>query len=196
MKIMKICVFGAASDEIDNSYIKAVEEMGKTLAEKGHSLVFGAGGSGLMGAAARGFKSGGATITGVIPEFFKQGDIEAIYKECDELFFTETMRERKAKMEELADAFIVVPGGIGTFEELFEVMTLKQLCRHNKTIAIYNINGYYDAMKNMIEYSVKEGFVDENCKYLYGYCDSLDSLIDYVEANVKYDFSVEQLKNT
>ena len=192
---MNICVFGAASSEIDDKYIKAVELMGETLAKSGHNLVFGAGGQGLMGAAARGFKKGNAKLVGVIPEFFKDADIEAIYEECDELIYTESMRERKAKMEELADAFIIVPGGIGTFEELFEVLTLKQLGRHKKAIVIYNVDGYYDSMESMLDHSIEEHFVRENCKMLYSVFADLQSMIDYLEADIQVDFTVKQLKD-
>lgn len=192
---MNICVFGAASSEIDDKYIKAVELMGETLAKSGHNLVFGAGGQGLMGAAARGFKKGNAKITGIIPVFFKDADIEAIYEECDELIYTESMRERKAKMEELADAFIIVPGGIGTFEELFEVLTLKQLGRHKKAIVIYNVDGYYDSMESMLDHSIEEHFVKENCKMLYSVFADLQSMIDYLEADIQVDFTVKQLKD-
>lgn len=192
---MNICVFGAASSEIDYKYINAVEKMGEELAEQGHHLVFGAGAQGLMGAAARGFKKGGAKITGVIPEFFKEADIELIYTECDDLIFTETMRERKATMEDKADAFVIVPGGIGTFEEFFEVLTLKQLGRHTKPIAIYNVDGYYDAMEAMLNNSVKEGYVYETCKNLYEYVTDLDSLVKYINENKQYDYSVKDMKN-
>ncbi|MDD6728080.1 MAG: TIGR00730 family Rossman fold protein [Eubacteriales bacterium] len=192
---MRICVFGAASDEIDSKYITAVENMCENLAKKGHNLVFGAGACGLMGAAARGFKKGGGNIIGVIPEFFKETHIETIYTECDELIYTESMRERKAVMEEKADAFIIVPGGIGTFEEMFEVLTLKQLDRHNKPIVIYNIDGYYDGMETLLEHAVKEGFIKENCHYLYQYFKNSDELIDYIGKNIQYNFSVKDLKN-
>lgn len=192
---MNICIFGAASSEIDAEYVKAVEELAQELAERGHNLVFGAGACGLMGAAARGFKKGGAKITGVIPEFFKDAQIEAIYYDCDELIYTESMHERKAKMEELADAFIIVPGGIGTFEELFEIMTLKQLARHNKPIAVYNINGYYDKMEEMLSHAVKESFIRENCQMLYMYFTQPEGLTDYIEADISLDFSVKQLKD-
>ncbi len=192
---MNICVFGAASSEIDKKYIDAVEYMGERLAQMGHNLVFGAGAQGLMGAAARGFKKGGARITGVIPTFFKEADVEVIYDDCDNLIFTETMHERKAKMEDMADAFIVAPGGIGTFEELFEIMTLKQLGRHKKAIAIYNIDGYYDSMEAMLEHSIDERFVKENCKMLYSYFSDLESMIDYIQADIQVDFTIKQLKD-
>ena len=145
---MRICVYGAASPNIDEQYITATETLGEALAKRGHNLVFGGGGNGLMGAAARGFKKGGADIIGVIPDFFRNEAIEAIYDCCDRLIEPKTMRERKQIMEDNADAFIVVPGGIGTYEEFFEILTSKQLCRHNKPIGIYNIDGYYDEMSD------------------------------------------------
>lgn len=191
---MKICIFGAASSEIDKKYIEDVELMSEKLAENGHSLVFGAGGQGLMGAAARGFKNGGAKITGVIPTFFKEAQVEAIYEECDELIYTDTMRERKAVMEDKADAFVIVPGGIGTFEELFEVLTLKQLGRHSKPIAIYNCQGYYDKMEAMLNTSIEEGFVRHTCKEIYSYVDNTDELLKYINDNNHCDYTVNELK--
>ncbi|MCD7796915.1 MAG: TIGR00730 family Rossman fold protein [Clostridiales bacterium] len=192
---MKLCIFGAASNEIDGKYISAVESLGESLAKRGHELVFGAGRNGLMGAAARGFTKQNGKITGVIPEFFKEAGIEAIYEKCDELIYTDSMRVRKAEMEERADAFIIVPGGIGTFEELFEVLTLKQLGRHAKPIAIYNIDGYYNALEALLKHSIEEGFVSENCNYLYRYFTDETELINYIEENKQYDFSVDELKN-
>lgn len=192
---MNICVFGAASNEIDCSYIKMVEDMGTLLAKNHHNLVFGAGAMGLMGAAARGFKQGGAKITGVIPTFFQEADVEAIYEDCDELVFTETMRERKAEMENRADAFIIVPGGIGTFEELFEILTLKQLSRHNKPIIIYNINGYYSSMESMIDRAIEQHFMNDNFKLLYHYCSSYDDIIDCLSNDINLNLSVKDVKN-
>ena len=191
---MKICVFGAASNEIDNSYIELVENLGKEMAKRGHSLVFGAGGNGLMGAAARGVYSGGGKITGVIPSFFKDENIELIFDKCDELVFTETMAQRKAKMEDLADAFIIVPGGIGTFEEFFEVLTLKQLGRHAKPIAVLDINGYYKKLEEFLEVSVKEQFIRGGCKNLYFYSTSIDEIITYLEQDKHIKADVHEVK--
>ena len=126
---MKICIFGASSATIDQTYITEVERLAETMARRGHSLVFGAGATGAMGAAARGTKRGGGFIQGVIPEFFREEGVERIYPECDLLTFTDSMAQRKTMMEDLADAFIIAPGGIGTLEEFFEVITLKQLGR-------------------------------------------------------------------
>ena len=119
---MRICVYGAASPTIDPDYIRLTEIMGEELAKRGHSLVFGGGASGLMGAAARGVKKGGGAILGVIPKFFEAENIEAVYDECDEMLTPDTMRERKQLMEDNADAFIITPGGIGTYEEFFEIL--------------------------------------------------------------------------
>lgn len=192
---MTICVFGAASSEIDKRYMSEVENLCEKLALDGNDLVFGAGGQGLMGAAARGFKKGGAHITGVIPNFFKEAGIEAIYDKCDELIYTDSMRERKAKMEEKADAFLVVPGGVGTFEELFEVLTLKQLGRHEKPIAIYNYMGYYNALQALIDNSISKNFVKEACKTLYGFIDNENDIIKYLKLDSSVSFSLKQLKD-
>lgn len=192
---MNICVFGAASDKIDKSYMTAVEKLGEELALRGHGLVFGAGGTGLMGAAARGMKKGNGSIYGVIPKFFKEADIELIYKECTEIKYTETMRERKAEMEEKADAFIVVPGGIGTFEEFFEILTLKQLGRHNKPIAVYNINGYYDSLEDMMESAIAKEFIPGYTKKIYYVADNSEDLIDYIEKEPGESINIRLLKN-
>ena len=191
---MRICVFGAASPTIDPEYIKRVEELGRELARRGHSLVFGAGANGLMGAAARGVHEGGGRVLGVIPKFFDEEDVEAIYDKCDELIFTDTMRQRKETMENNADAFIVVPGGIGTFEEHFEILTSKQLCRHNKPIALYNIRGYYTELEEVMQQAMKKNFIRENCADLYAITEDLTELFDYIEAPVK-DHTVKELKD-
>lgn len=133
---MKICVFGASSSTIDKSYVSQVEELGRKIADRGHGLVYGAGASGLMGAVARGVYEKKGEIVGVVPNFFDDEDMGVdgrIFQDCTELIRTDTMRERKRIMEERADAFVIVPGGIGTFEEFFEVFTLKQLERHKQS---------------------------------------------------------------
>ncbi len=192
---MRICVYGAASPTIDKEYMRIVEDMGEALAKRGHSLVFGGGGNGLMGAAARGFKRGDAYILGVIPKFFKEETVEEICNFCNELVMPETMRERKQIMEDNSDAFIVVPGGIGTYEEFFEILTLKQLCRHNKPIAIYNINGYYDSLHEVIKQAIGKNFIRENCLELYKITENLDDIIGYIEDESKKIHTIKELKD-
>ena len=192
---MRICVYGAASPTIDPRYIEVVEEMGKEMAVRGHSLVFGGGGNGLMGAAARGVKAGGGHILGVIPKFFDQEDVEEICDFCDELIQPDTMRQRKQIMEDNADAFIVVPGGIGTFEEFFEILTLKQLCRHNKPIVLYDVMGYYRELGIMMEQAMEKNFVKKNCVDLYKTTADLQELFAYIETPVVDTHSVKELKD-
>lgn len=192
---MRICVYGAASPTIDPRYIESVEKMGYEMAKRGHSLVFGGGGNGLMGAAARGVKSGEGHIIGVIPQFFEDENVEAICTFCDELIQPETMRQRKQIMEDKADAFIIVPGGIGTFEEFFEILTLKQLCRHNKPIAIYNIMGYYNELNQVLDESMKKNFIRDNCKALYYTTENLEDLFRYIEDTSEQVRTIKELKD-
>ncbi len=191
---MIICVYGAASDDIDSSYIAATEELGKKMAERGHSLVFGAGRNGLMGAVARGVSEIGGQIIGVIPTFFEENDVEIVSKQCTKVIHTETMRERKQIMEEHADAFIMVPGGIGTFEEFYEILTAKQLKLHDKPIAVYNVNSYYDEMQTMIETAIKKGFIKPACRTLYKIFNFPDDMLDYIETDKGNDYTISDLK--
>lgn len=178
---MRICVYGAASPTIEEEYKIKVKEMGKKMATRGHSLVFGGGGNGLMGAAADGVHEAGGYILGVIPKFFEEEKVEAICEFCNEMIMPDTMRERKQIMEDNADAFIIVPGGIGTFEEFFEILTLKQLCRHNKPIAIYNIKGYYNELIYAIEKATEKNFIRGGCMNLFQAFDDLDDMFTYIE---------------
>jgi uncharacterized protein (TIGR00730 family) len=192
---MRICVYGAASPTIDQEYIDTVEQMGKEMALRGHSLVFGGGGNGLMGAAARGVKEGGGHILGVIPKFFGEENVEVIYNYCDELITPDTMRQRKQIMEDNADAFIIVPGGIGTFEEFFEILTSKQLCRHNKPIAIYNVKGYYNELYNVMESAIQKNFIRPTCRELYLITDNKEEIFQYLETPVENIRTVKELKD-
>lgn len=191
---MKICVFGAASAHIDEVYIKKTEELCEKLAKRGHTLVFGAGATGLMGAAARGFKRGGGFVHGVIPEFFREENVEAIYEDCDKLTFTKTMSERKFVMEDEAEAFIIAPGGIGTFEEFFEVLTLKQLGRHAKALAVFNIEGYYDDLQKFMHTVAERKFMSAACIQMYTFLTSADDIINYLENYVPQNIIWHKLK--
>ena len=192
---MRICVYGAASPTIDEEYILKVERMGREMVKRGHSLVFGGGGNGLMGAAARGVRAEGSYILGVVPSFFEDEGVEKLCDFCNEMIEPETMRERKQIMEDNADAFIVVPGGIGTFEEFFEILTLKQLCRHNKPIVLYNINGYYDDVIRAMESAIEKNFIKENCLELFKVSEDLDTIFSYIEGPVIEFKSVRELKD-
>lgn len=192
---MRICVYGAASPTIDKEYMTKTEELGRMLVDRGHSLVFGGGKNGLMGAAARGVHEKGGHILGVIPKFFFEDNTEVAFDFCTETLTPDTMRERKQLMEDNADAFIVVPGGIGTYEEFFEILTSKQLCRHNKPIAIYNINGFYDDLQLAMKNAIKKNFIKELCLELYIITDDINEVFEYIEAPVKEIGTVKELKD-
>lgn len=189
---MKICLYGASSPDIDSVYVETVEKLGRLIASKGHSMIYGGGANGLMGAAARGMTDKGGHIIGVAPKFFDNPGI--LYEKCDEFIFTDTMAERKQIMEDMADAFLIVPGGIGTYEEFFQVLTLKQLKQLNKPIAIFNIAGYYDTMNELLSHTVSEGFMREGCLGIYGLFDDAESLLTYLEKELETPPDLNGLK--
>jgi len=189
---MNVCVFGASSDELEPRFFDAAEAMGRALAENGLGMVFGGGAHGLMGAAARGAHSAGGYIVGIAPRFFDRPGV--LFEHCSELVFTETMRERKRRMEELSDAFVVLPGGIGTFEEFFEVLTLKQLGRHRKPIAVLNTDGYYVPLFQLLEHAVDRGFMLEKCRELYECCRDPEACIRVVRAGASPEIDLWKLK--
>lgn len=176
---MKICVFGASSRDLEQGYFDEAFALGAELARRGHTIVFGGGASGLMGAIARGAKSQGGRLIGIAPKFFDEPGI--LDKDCDEMIFTETMSERKKAMEDMSEAFITLPGGIGTFEEFFEALTLKQLGRHAKAMAVLNTLGYYDALEAMVQRAVDERFLTADGKDLYAMFTDVGELVSYVE---------------
>ena len=176
---MNICLFGAASALIDTEYMKAVEELGEMMAKKGHTMIYGGGATGLMGAAAGMSRVPGRKIIGIAPKFFNTEGI--LYKQCSEMIFTETMRERKALMEEKADVFLMVPGGTGTFEEFFEVLTLNQLGQMHKPIAVYNINGYFNDLYELLEHMVKTGFTQREVLDMFKFYENAEEMLSDLE---------------
>ena len=176
---MVICVYGASSQNIHPDYFTGVEDFGRQMGLRGHALLFGGGDKGLMGAAARGVKSQQGRVIGVAPRFFNADGI--LYPACDEFFFTDTMRQRKQILEDKADAFVAVPGGIGTFDELFEILTLKQLGRHSKPVALLNLRGYFDPLLAMLEKAMADGFMKKECRSLWAAFADADALLDYLE---------------
>ena len=183
---MVVCVFGSSGTSIDNVFIEQTELLGEKLAKRGHRLMFGGGKNGLMGAAARGFTKGGGYITGVAPEFFKAGGV--LYDACNEFIWPDSMRDRKKYMEDNSDAFVITPGGLGTYEEFLEVLTLKQLARLSKPIVVFNINGFFDKLLSVIDDNVRDGFVRAQTPELFKVTDDIDEVINIVE-NDSYDIS-------
>lgn len=176
---MKICVYGAASDVIDKSFIEVGEKLGREMAKRGHCLVFGGGDDGMMGAVARGVYEGGGYICGIAPDFFNVDGV--LFEHCNEMIRPSTMRERKKLLDEMSKAFIMTPGGIGTYEEFFEILSSKQLGRHGKAIAILNVNGYFDKLLDMMKHTADQRFMKDTVFSLYSVFTDTSELLDYIE---------------
>ena len=189
---MKICIYGASSNAIDKSFLDAGALLGKTIAKNNHSIVFGGGAEGLMGAVARGAYSANGEIIGICPSFFNVDG--ALFQDCTQMIYTETMRERKQMLEEMSDAFIITPGGIGTFDEFFEIYTLRQLGVHKKPIAIYNTNGYYNSLIDMLNNAIQESFMPSTNMDLLFISDDPQEIIDHIKTYNPVDYSAAEFK--
>ena len=176
---MNITVYGAASENIKEEYKTACEKMGEAIAQRGHTLIFGGGKLGLMGAVARGAAKHKGEIIGIAPRFFKPDGV--LYENCTDFIYTEDMRSRKALLEEKADAIIVLPGGIGTYDEFFEVFTLNSLGRINKPIALFNAQGYYSLLSEMLNFTAKEGFMKKDLLKTLYVSSNEEEIIEYLE---------------
>ncbi len=179
---MNITVYGAARETINEEYKIAAEKLGEAMAKQGHTLIFGGGKNGLMGAVARGMTKGQGKIIGIAPRFFAPDGV--FYEYCSEFILTEDMRSRKAKLEGMADAILVLPGGIGTFDEFFEVFTLNSLGQIDKPIVVYNTRGYYDHLKAMLYHTVEEGFMEEKILSRLFFTDDYGEALNFINTSV------------
>lgn len=175
---MNICVYCASSEKINRIYLDEGERFGEEMGKRNHCLVFGGGKFGVMGAVDRGVKKAGGKVIGVVPKFIE--DLAVIDTDC-EIIRTETMRQRKQIMEDKSDAFVMLPGGIGTFEEFFEILTLKQLQRHTKPIVLYNVNNYFDSLIQMLETAIEQEFMSEECRKLYFIGENKEEIFEYLD---------------
>jgi uncharacterized protein (TIGR00730 family) len=156
-RFRRLCVFCGSSKGARENYLHAAQALGQELVQRGIELVYGGGNIGLMGAVANAVLNGGGRVTGVITEHLTTFEIGHI--DIHDLRVVQTMHERKAMMAELADGFIAMPGGIGTYEEFFEVLTWGQLGLHSKPCALLNVDGFYDPLLNLMNHAVEERFV-------------------------------------
>ena len=176
---MRICLYGAGSPNTKSEYTEVSYELGKEIAKRSYELVFGGGDTGVMGAVSKGVIENNGKVIGIAPEWMKE--FEGMCKNCFKFIHTSTMDERKYLFLKHSDAFIVAPGGIGTLDEFFEIFTLKKLKRHNKKIVIFNINGYYDTMLNMINFMIDQGTIPRDNKYLFHVSTSINDIFNYLE---------------
>jgi uncharacterized protein (TIGR00730 family) len=175
-QIQRVCVYCGSSDGARTDYVAQAQATGRALAARGLGLVYGGGGIGLMGACASAAFTAGTEVIGIIPRSLATK--ERLNEHVTELRVVRTMHERKALMVEMSDAFIALPGGFGTFDELFETLTWAQLGIHQKPIGVLNTAGYYDPFIAIVDRAINEGFVRPQYRQLLTIHDELENLLD------------------
>ncbi|URM99398.1 TIGR00730 family Rossman fold protein [Actinomadura madurae] len=189
-KSLAICVFCSSSGKIDRRYVDLAAEAGAELARRGHSLVSGGAQVSCMGAVARAARAGGARTVGVIPEGLVS--VEISDEDNDELIVTGDMRSRKGEMDRRSDAFLILPGGIGTLEELFEVWTARVLAMHAKPVVILDPTGVYEPLRELMSGLTDQGFARPKIWDAVGWTDSVPEAFDLLErSQPRIDFSPE-----
>lgn len=171
-----VTVYCSSSNRSPKEYFEAASELGKGLAERDIALVFGGGNIGLMGCIANAVMQNGGTVRGIIPRFLEEKEVA--HYGITELHIVETMHERKMKLAEWADAFIVLPGGFGTLDELVEVITWRHLGHHNKPIILLNIDGFWDPLLRFFDMLAERSLVKPDHHKLYEVCDNLEKIYD------------------
>ena len=174
-----LCVYCASSDRLDPKYYAAAAELGREMVVRGWGLVYGGGRTGMMGAVARAVKQNGGRVVGVIPEFMKVRELA--YLDADELVTVITMRERKLLMETRADAFVALPGGWGTLEEIMEILTLRQLDVVKKPCVFLNQDGFYDPLLQLFERMLAEKFFKPSNMELYRVAPTVPEVFAQIE---------------
>ena len=173
---MKICIFGASGNELEKEYFDAARRLGELMAKGGHTLIYGGGSTGLMGACADGVKARGGRAVGIAPRYFDEADF--LRKDFGEFVFTETMAERKTLMLDMAEAFIVLPGGTGTMDEFFETLTLKQLGRQPKALVLLDTLGYYAPLYALLCAMVEKGFTGKSALEMIALCPTPEEALE------------------
>ena len=179
-KIRSLCVYCGASARVAQVHRDAAAELGRLLAKAGIRLVFGGGRVGLMGVIADATLQAGGEVVGIIPDHLVR--LEVGHASATELIVVRTMHERKQKMADLSDGFAVLPGGLGTLDETFEIVTWKQLRLHDKPIVLVDVAGYWKPLAGMVEHMIKEGFVQPAHRRLFGVVDKVEDVIPTLEA--------------
>jgi len=174
-----ICVFCGSSFGSSPDFADAARRLGELIAKRGFSLVFGGGAVGLMGEVSRAVSLNGGSVTGVLPEFLKH--LEPPSRTTDKLIVTPDMQERKKHMLALSDAFVVLPGGLGTLDEIFEVLSTAQLKVHKKPIVLVNLHGHFDPVVKLIAHVVKDGFAVSTANALYRVVKTPEQAIELIE---------------
>jgi len=180
-QIKSVCVYCGSSTGHDKAFMAAGRELGAAIAKADMSLVYGGGTRGIMGAVAAGCRENGGKVTGIIPRFLMNREAsEDELVDLDELIVTEDMHQRKHKMFERSDAFVALPGGIGTVEEIVEIMTWAQLGRHDKPMIFASINGFWDPMMALLDHMREEGFIHSANRVRPKVVQSVEEIVSYL----------------
>ena len=190
-EIKRVAVYAASSSQVSSEYIDAAAELGRTLAAEGIEIVYGAGKVGLMGALADAALDAGGKVTGVIPQFMV--DNGWCREKLTNLIVTPDMHTRKEKIVSLADATIALPGGVGTLEELMEIITWKQLGLYANPIVILNTRGYFNPLKEMLERAVEEKFMREIHRNLWSIADTPRQAADLITNTPQWDTAISKM---
>jgi uncharacterized protein (TIGR00730 family) len=178
--ISSVTVFCGSSDAVEEKYFAAARELGEKLARRGWRLVYGGGSVGLMGVLSRAVLAQGGHVTGVIPKALL--DLGVGSRDASELIVTDGLRDRKAIMDERGDAFVALPGGLGTLEEVLEVLTLKQLGYHTKPVAVLDLGGFYEPLWSQVQRGIDTGFIKPEFMDLWYPAPDVDALLRYLDA--------------
>ena len=178
-QIRSVCVFCGASSGTDPKYRQDARQLGSLTAEAGITLVFGGGNAGLMGALADGALAAGGHVIGVIPEFLKER--EHGHKGVTDLQTVDSMHSRKQRMFDLSDAFVVLPGGVGTLDETLEMITWKQLERHDKPILVVDRDGYWEKLDALVATTVEHGFASPRTRTLYTMLPTVEAVMETLQ---------------
>jgi uncharacterized protein (TIGR00730 family) len=181
--ITSVCVYCGSSPGNDPAFLEAGSTLGRSIGESGLRLVYGGGTKGIMGAVADGAMEAGGKVTGIIPRFLMNKEAtEKALGSLDELVVTDDMHQRKHQMFEESDAFVTLPGGIGTLEEVIEIMTWAQLGRHTKPIILANINGFWDPLTTLLDHMREAGFIHTGHRVRPLVIDSADAIVPAILA--------------
>lgn len=175
-----LCIYCSSSNFLDEKFYIFAKEFGEKLGKNGYNMVYGGTTVGMMGVIANNALKTGAEVTGVIPERIASFGLK--HPDLAKVIITKDMRERKATMEKHADAFIALPGGFGTFEEIFEILVAKQLGYHNKPVIFFNFDGFYDNMFKMFETVYINKFAKEEVRNLYYTASNIDEMYEYLKS--------------
>ncbi len=181
--IHSVCVYCGSGTGTDPAYVEAARRLGRAFARSGIRLVYGGGSVGLMGEVATSVLRHGGAVTGIIPRFLSER--ERMLREVDELIVTEDMHERKRLMFERADGFVALPGGIGTLEELVEMLTWSQLGRHRKPVLIANVAGFWNPLLMLFEHMIEQGFIRPGLMVSYLVAERIDEAVPMLQRAVR-----------